>query len=334
MSSSTTSIILHFALYILIFLYGPDSYRLMQAKGALAARYKAKYPSNINLIRLDLAEANGQNDLENALKSSSFFNEHRLIICKNIFAKKATSEPIAKYIEQSQLADLPDITLMAVEDLSDKDLLSKNRPLFKLLSEKSRTVKTFEFLGKPGLSGWAKDEFRSRDCSIQNDALEVLIDLVGNNSWALINEIDKLSAYKKAGEITTQDIGLLVSPEIDLNIFDLMDALGSRNYPRTLELLHYELRTGRDPYYILTMIASQLRNLLMLKGLLEKGCSQAEVAKKSGLHPFVVKKAMAQAKNFSTTDLKTKYKNLLDIDIAAKKGIVRLEDLLYNLALN
>lgn len=318
---------------MLIFLYGPDSYRLMQAKRALAARYKAKYPSGINLIRLDLAEANGQDDLESALKSSSFFNEHRLVVCKNIFAKKATAESIAKYIEQYRLADLPDITLMAIEDLSDKDLLSKNRPLFKLLSEKSRTVKTFEFLGRPGLSGWVKNEFQSRDCSIRNDALEVLIDLVGNNSWALINEIDKLSAYKKAGEITTHDIGLLVSSGTGLNIFDLIDALGSRKYSRTLELLHHELRTGRDPYYILTMITSQLRNLLILKGLLEKGCSQAEAAKKSGLHPFVVKKALSNVGRFDLVELKGIYSRLLTIDTSFKTGRLDLQDSLYGLAI-
>lgn len=319
---------------MIIFLYGSDSYRLIQTKKDIIARYRAKYPSGVNLVLLDLAEANGQDDLENALKSSSFFNEHRLIVCKNIFAKKAASESTAKYIEQYQLADLPDITLMAVEDLSDKDLLSKNKPLFKLLSEKSTTVKTFEFLGRPGLSGWAKNEFRSRDCSIQNDALGVLIDLVGNNSWALINEIDKLSAYKGRGEITVRDVELLVSPDVGLGVFDLIDSLGSRKYSRTLELLHYELRTGRDPYYILTLVASQLRNLLMLKGLLEKGCSQAEVAKKSGLHPFVVKKTLNNIGRFGLAELKEMHNRLLAIDTSFKTGRLDLQDSLYDLAVS
>ncbi len=80
------------------------------------------------------------------------------------------------------------------------------------------------------------------------------------------------------------------------------------------------MEKGENEIYLLTMFIRQFRNLLIIKDLLEKGISYYELPRKTGLHPFVVKKTWEQAKNFSLESLKRVYAKLLEVDLAIKKG--------------
>ena len=307
-------------------------YRLKQAKDDIISRYKAKYKSGVNLFNVDLSETPGSDLLEEAVKSSSFFSEHKLIICKNTFAKKVASDLISKQISEYNIASSPDITLLITEQLSEKDIVSKNKELFRLLSTKNSVIKNIEPLEGVKLSEWVKNEVGKRGCFINSPAVKKLTEIVGNDSWNLINEIDKLTAYKSGKEIGTSDISMLVSVKTDLSIFDLMDAVGSKNKQKSIELLYKELGSGRDPYYVLTMVTYQFRNLLTVSGLLEKGLSQAEIAKKACIHPFVVKKAIVNLNRFNSKgELISIYGRLLAIDISSKTGDSNLKDSLYKL---
>lgn len=316
---------------MIVFLYGSDSYRLKQVKDDLVSRYKLKYPGGINRFNFDISEQADIDLFENAIKSSSFFNEHKLIVCKNIFSKKPATELIAGHIKEQDIAHTPDITLIAVENLTEKELTAKSRELFKLLSGDKNIVKNIEPLSRAKLAEWAGKEFEARGCSIEPHALNNLINMVGNDSWAIINEIEKLTAYK-TDKITATDIQNLVHAKVDMNIFDLIDALGAKNHPKAMELLYKELKTGRDPYYILTMIIYLFRNLLTIKDLQKRSHSESEIIQKAKVHPFVVKKALKSP--FQPEEATRVYSQLLALDTGFKAGQIDLEDRLCQLALN
>lgn len=318
---------------MIILLYGPDSYRLKQAKDSLVSRYNLKYPGGMNRFYLDLSEQLDVDQFETAVKSSSFFNEHKLIVCKNIFGRKTTAELVAGYIKEYDIAHASDITLVAVEAGAEKELTIKNKELFRLLSGDKNIVKNIEPLSGAKLAEWARKEFEARGCSIEPTALINLLNMTGNDSWAIINEIDKLAAYK-ADKITVPDIIDLVHAKVDMNIFDLIDALGAKNCPRAMELLYKELKTGRDPYYILTMVIYQFRNLLMIKDLKNRGLAESEIIQKAKIHPFVVKKIMNSSNNLTMEGLRSIYQYLSLLDIRSKNGLVDLKDQLCQLALN
>lgn len=313
---------------MIIFIYGSDAYRLKQTREGLVNRYKNKYTSGMNFFSVDLSESTGIDTLENALKSASFFNEHRLVVCKNIFNKKTTAESLEKYIKEYNIAKATDITLIATENIAGKELATKNKELFTILADKKNIVQEIDLLRGEKLFEWIKKEFKSRGCSIESSAVRSLVNIVGGESWAIINEVDKL-AVSGAGGITVSDITNLVTPKIDLNIFDLIDALGNNDRRRSIELLYKELKTGRDPYYILTMIIYQFRNILTIKDLQKRGLSESEISLKAKLNPFVVKKAMKSP--FETAGATKIYAQLLAFDTGFKTSQTDLEDSLYGL---
>jgi len=81
-------------------------------------------------------------------------------------------------------------------------------------------------------------------------------------------------------------------------------------------LLSELISFGENESYILSMIAFQFRNLLIVKEFLEKGRSLDDI----GLHPYALKKAKIQANNFTNKQLREIYGKLLETDINIKTG--------------
>lgn len=318
---------------MIIFLYGSDAYRLKKGKLDIINEYNKKHPSGINLFHCNFSEPNDIDTLEGLIKSSSFFNEHKLAVVSGVFAKKFIADKVMDLLKNHNLPTIQDTTLLLAETGSAKELGQKHKELFKLLTDSKGMVKIFEPLEGAELSGWIKSEFKSRNCTISGATISKLIDYVGNDGWMLINEIEKLTAFKKAGEIGSEDIVRLISLNDDSNIFGLTDAIASNNRLRSSELLYRELANGHDPYYLFTIIIGQFRNMITIKALTETGLSQSAIAQRANLHPYVVKKASQNLSKFSMDDLKSKYKTLLGIDLKSKSGQSNLTDSLFRFLL-
>jgi DNA polymerase-3 subunit delta len=138
------------------------------------------------------------------------------------------------------------------------------------------------------------------------------------------NEIKKLVAYTENKKIEVKDIELLVRPKIETDIFKTIDALASKNKKPALELIHKHLEKGDSPLYLLTMINFQFRNLLTVKSY-ELGSEfyanyMRILTKELGMHPYVVRKTLWQARKFSLEELKKIYQKIFEADLAIKTG--------------
>jgi DNA polymerase-3 subunit delta len=84
------------------------------------------------------------------------------------------------------------------------------------------------------------------------------------------------------------------------------------------------------------MVARQTRILIQVKELSRAGMNREAVARRLGLHPFVVRKALEQQRNFSMVELESLHRRLLQADVATKMGhvdpIVELDMLIADVA--
>lgn len=317
---------------MLIFLYGPDAYRVRAATQQIVQRYKEKHKSGVNLYSCDLAEGESAwTTLESAAKSVSFLDEVKLVVVRNVFSSKDNAVRIEKMCEEHELQTLKDVVLLISEVIDDKTALSVGKTFLSTLKNSAKPLEYFDFLSGARLNTWIKNEAMRNGATIEPAAVEALLDVVGVDSWSLANEITKLSNYTK--QIKVKDVAVLVSGKTDLNIFNFTDALGEKNKAKAFAILSQELAYGRDPYYLLSMVIFQFRNLLMLRSLAEHTSSSADAAKKSGLHPFVTRKLFSNIKKFDLDELKNRYSRLSDIDIGIKEGRLDLEEELYNFVL-
>ena len=327
---------------MIIFLHGSDGYRLKKRSREIIDSYQKKHKSGLNFFKFDCADMGAGEfiKIEEAIKNSSFFNEIKLVVLNSPFSQKIIADKIGDFIKKYDLLKTKDVVVLAVENSDDKPSLTGNKGLLELLKKPGNLVENINYMGGVKLTNWIKNEFVSRDCAIEPMALRKIIDYIGNDSYSLIINTDKLANYLSGGAssqaggnkiLKPEIIDLLITPKTDLNIFDLVDAIASKNKVKAFDILYKELKTGRDANYILTMIIFQFRNLLMIKDLALRSTPPDLMAKKSGLHPFVVKKAMRELGKYEMSELKSFYGKLLNADIAYKNGKIAIDDSLFGL---
>ncbi|MEK9158034.1 MAG: DNA polymerase III subunit delta, partial [Patescibacteria group bacterium] len=209
---------------------------------------------------------------------------------------------------------------------------AKPKEFYTLLSDSKNLVREFVVLEGPKLETWIKKEASSLGVSFGAGALARFSAIGGPDSWAYVNNLNKLANYSDKST-SLDDVNILIKTESEPNIFEFIDALGSGQRDRAFGLLCAELAHGRDPYYLLTMVMYQFRNMLIVKDLADRNVSSAEIAKKAGMHPFVVKKMISATSKFTVSDIKKLYEDVVDLEQGTKQGRRDLEDGLFALAL-
>ena len=296
---------------MIIFLYGPDTYRSRQKLNEIIDHYKKIHKSGLNLKYFDGKELNPE-DFRDEIQQISMFAEKKLIILKDVFLNREFKERFLK--DSKNFINSKDVILFF-----EAGEVPKDDSLFKLLKKYGKSQE-FKPLGGEQLRRWVKKEFENFKTKIDEKALIKLIAFVDNNLWQMANEIKKLVSYKRGEKIKREDVELLVRPKIETDIFKTIDALAERKKALALNLIHQHLEKGDAPLYLLAMINFQFRNLLEVKDLIEKNIPYYQIINQSNLHPFIVKKSFQQAKRFTLPQLKKIYQKIFQVDLNIKTG--------------
>ena len=156
---------------------------------------------------------------------------------------------------------------------------------------------------------------------VSREALNLLIEVVGNDLQSLNNEIEKLSIYLgKRETIVPEDIEAVVTKLKISTIFELVDSIGEKNRKEALKRLILLLDSGEPPLLILAMITRQFRLLGRAGELLKKGTSPPEIAKELKIPPFTVAKLIKGAERFSLKEIEEFFPQLFDTDLALKSS--------------
>jgi DNA polymerase-3 subunit delta len=274
---------------MIILFHGQDTYRSREEMRKIIEEYKKANQDWLDFIRID-ANDHEVDFFEQACRSVdtiSMFSQGKLIIIENIFStNKEFQEDVLEFLKKRNLEKDRDTTII----FWDEEVNQKNN-LFKILKTKAK-CQEFKPLKGEQLKNWIKEYINEKKGKIEAKA------------------VDKSYKIRATSlEIRVEDVELLVKPEIDLNIFDMVDALGHKNKNKVLNLFRKYLEKSEDEAYLLAMFIYQIRNLIKVKS-----------SGKIDMHPFVIQKSKKQAKNFSFEDLKKIYYQLLTIDFDIKTG--------------
>ena len=296
---------------MIIFLYGQDTFRLKQKLAEIIDEYQKVHKSGLNLKIFD--EGINFDDLKNEIFSFSMFKEKKLIILKNIFDDKIFKEKFISLIKK--IKDFHNIILI----LCQEGEVSLTDPLFK---ELKKTAKSQEFKKLEGLAlkNWIKKETEKLGALISPEAVEKLIAFLGNDSWQISNEMKKLITFKKKKTVQSKDIELLTKPEVENNIFKTIDAIAEKNKKRAAYLIHQHLEKGDSPLYLMAMINSQFRNLLVVTEMIEKNVPYYLIRQKTQMKPFLFEKTWRQSRKFTLRELKNIYWKIFKLDLEIKTG--------------
>ena len=305
-----------------IFFYGPNTYELRRQVQQMVDAYVAKAGSDFGLERLDGSTIK-PHELAGALQASPFLANSRLVIVDGLALNKAIADKLAKLMES-----VPKTTVAVFVDRE----VDQRTSVFKQLSKADKVVK-FEPLSGPKLSAWARTEIESLGGSADLAAVRELVDIVGEDQWRLGGEINKLVNYDLV--VTVKTVRALVASSVEQSIFELVEAMTAGRTAAALAGFRTLIQQRESEIYLLTMVQWQLRNLLLAKSAPAQ-MSPQELAKATGMSPYVAGKMAAAQGRMSEQSLRMAYASAADCEFDIKSGRVKadaaVEQLIYNVA--
>ncbi|MCK5416742.1 DNA polymerase III subunit delta [Candidatus Parcubacteria bacterium] len=301
---------------MIIFLYGEDTFRSKQKLN----EFKDKFIQEIDPTNKNINFINGEtctiDKITNTTGTISLFSQKKMVIIENIFSNKSKTILDLTFDFFKSKEETDDIIVFIDDTTGTK--LKKNK-LFNFL-DKLKFTQNFKYLNNTAIINFIKNTINKKSGKISNQAIIKLANLSGNDLWQINNNINILVNFKKNDEITEADIDKFVKGEATENIFALIDAICIKNKKLALELFENELEAGQAEGYLFYMINRQFKILLQIKLELEQNKTAKEITSKLKLHPFVVQKSSAQAKNFNLQKLKNILSYLIKLDSEIKTG--------------
>ena len=263
----------------------------------------SKYDLNNDLLSLALEDA----------KTISLFGDKKIVIVDNANMFTGTTSKDSEEIE-NYLNQINENTILIFIVHNDK--LDSRKKITKLIKEKGKIKEFNDELDSVSL---VRKLFKNYN--IEYNTIKLLIDRVGNNPLILQNEINKIKIYKDNDKnITNEDILNLTAKLIEIDIFKLIDYIVKKDKEKALELYYEMLKMNEEPIKIVVILANQFRIMYQSKELLKKGYSEKDIASILKIHPYRVKLAIQNSRNYTSETLLKYLNDLANIDIGIKTG--------------
>ncbi|MDE6560782.1 MAG: DNA polymerase III subunit delta [Muribaculaceae bacterium] len=194
-------------------------------------------------------------DLEVVIASARQYpvmGDRQLVILKEAQTcpgSKAQLDKLASYISQPNRQG---VFVLAYKG----DNLSATSALMKAASKAGDNVVVFKSpkIRDYQLAAPIKEYCRIKKIGIEEDAVQILIEYIGNSLQKLFGEIDKLivSAGQGAQRITAGMVEENIGISKEFNNFELIKAVSTKDYPKTLRILDYFRKNPKNNPSVMT----------------------------------------------------------------------------------
>jgi DNA polymerase III subunit delta len=304
-------------------LYGTDAFLMHKLVSAIRERVVPIEDAEFLFSKYDYEETPIQTVLLEA-ETAPFLGERRMIVIDRFSAVTAQKQTVAKGVEhdltalEQYLEHPAPYTVLVLMVHTDK--LDERKKLVKRLKAQAKVCVCMPM--KPEeCKAWISERFQEQSISIDPDAVELFLQLVGTDLQLLEMEMEKLALYTgKNGRVTVRTVNELVVKTPEQNVFSFVDFVVRQRMEFAIESYHELLLQKESPIYLLFLIARQFRLVLQTKLQLERGYSHQQIASQLGVHPYAVKIAAEQGRIYTRSQLADVLSVLGELDYRIKSG--------------
>ncbi len=266
----------------------------------------------LDITRYDLSTDNIDIILNDA-SSISLFGNKKLIIVNNALCFSSKSKETDIDLLESYLNNINEYTIIIFVVSS----LDERKKIVKLVRKNFNVIECND-IDKNLLVKTLFEPYK-----IDKEAIDLLINRVGDDTTLLTSEIEKIKIYKnKDYTITCDDIKKLTSKTLEINNFKLIDAIIKNDKKTAIELYNERLKLNEEPIAIIIALANQIRIMYQVKQLYLSGYTENAIASNLKIHPYRVKLANQNSKKYDTNLLVKYLYELSTLDINIKSGKV------------
>lgn len=294
-------------------LYGEEAYLKRQYRDKLKQAILSP-DDTMNFSAFEGKNIN-QKELIDLAETLPFFADSRLILIENSGVFKNAADDLADYIKA-----VPTTTCFVfVEDEVDK-----RSKMYKAVKAAGSIVE-FTRQSQDILVRWISGRIKREHKNITNQAMQLFLSMAGDDMENIDKELEKLICYCLGkDEIHPEDVEAVCSGKVNNQIFDMINAIATKNQKRALQLYYDLLELKEPPMRVLFLIARQFQILLHVKELKRQGFDGNTIATKAGIPPFTVKRNLQQAASFSRDQLRESIEDAVAAEADIKTG--RMQD--------
>lgn len=261
----------------LYFLYGEEKYLIRHYTSLIIKKAVDPAFADFNLHGYD-GKGVDFDDVSQAAEALPMMSERTLVHIKDLALDSLNSDQSDKFLKL--ISDIPETTVILISNPS-LDVNMKSAKGRKILYEvdKFGCSVAFEHAGLNQLIKLVEKGASSRNCTISPSNARYLLTLIGDDMTVIINELDKICAYKKEGEIGREHIDAVVVKTVQARVFDLAKALTSGNCDLAMDILDTLIAMKEEPINILGALITPYVDMYRAKVYVSGGLRAEDAAK-------------------------------------------------------
>ncbi len=298
-------------------LYGDESYLSDQLQEILITRALPPEDRDFNLDVVHGADVNIQAAL-NMCQMAPMMAERRVVVIRG-FEQLKGNKLFARVARQ------PNPAAVVL-------LICKARPRFNVnpylaLKKNQKAVQVVEFapLWRNQAAGFVREYAQTRGYDLEGGVQNLLVEFLGTGMALLAREIEKLITYvgdREPKVITRQDALQASGQTREINVFELQDAIIQRRavdaHRITEQLLLGASSRQGEALRIVAVLSSYFVKLLRLHDSLRDNLRPADLAKRIGVAPNMMRRYHEAARNWSFPEVQRALQLLLSTDSEIK----------------
>jgi DNA polymerase-3 subunit delta len=262
---------------------GPELGEKQDAIDEIRAKLKAAHSAPAEEISFYAGETPTY-EILSILRNGSLFADARLVFIKNAEALKKKDEVDALAAYMTETADNTELILLSTENSLAKAIenAAPKRIFWEMFENRKRD--------------WVSSFFKKQGVAVTPDCVDVILELVENNTEALRQECSRLCQFLgKDKTITAEDAEKWLSRGREESAFTLFSKIASGDLSKALETLRALLHAKEAPPAILAGLTWCFQKLLDYLFLLEDQKANDTELKKIGLAAPKARKDYEQA---------------------------------------
>jgi DNA polymerase-3 subunit delta len=241
--------------------------------------------------------------------SFPFGSEKKFILFKE-FDKVKDINSLTEYVKNPPL-------YTTIAFIFNGELQSPEKEPYKSLIKQKFIFEAKELKGD-NLISWLVEIARKNGKQLSAENAQLLTEISGGNRSLLEDQLEKIFIFLGTEKVIDYPTIEALSASLKENtIFELQEALGRKDKPKSVKILYNLLERGNEPTFIIAMLTKYFTGLSRVNEM--KGKIPDDVAARIvGTHPFYYKNYKSAKEKFSDRDLFRSINAVLNTDILLK----------------
>lgn len=311
-------------IYPVYFIYGPENYLIDQEIQSLLHQTLTPKEKGLSFHTFNGKEHRSREIIQSA-QTLPMFSKFRFVLVNE--ADQIDEEEVEVLLDYVQNPSPTSCLVLTAENVGPW----KNHQ--KIIEKVGKWIECPRLKGE-SLISWVQKKSKEKGKSLSIEAANYLTEVVGDNLYDLENLLEMVSLGTPGKKtIGIDEVEVFVTGVKYNTIFELTDAIVERDLRKAIGILERTIEIKTIPFkkdeqevkiaqiipFLLSLIAKHYWRMWVAKQMSPHCRDMGGLAKELGLKPWVVKKLVEQANNFSEASLREGIEKCYQTDLAVKR---------------